>query len=60
MKLTNRQKTIIWKSLNLNEDFFDNFSDNNPIDDPIDELVDEPNYTYNIQFIIYIKIKRYF
>ena len=23
MKLTNRQKSIIWKSLNLNEDFFD-------------------------------------
>ena len=28
MKLTNRQKSIIWKSLNLNEDFFDDIKNN--------------------------------
>ena len=33
MKLTNRQKSIIWKSLNLNEDFFDD----NQLDIPYDE-----------------------
>ena len=39
----------------LNEDFFD---DNEPIDnlidEPVDNLIDEPEYTYHIQFIIYM------
>ena len=38
----------------LNEDFFDNFSDNDFIDEPVDDLNYNPNYTYNIQFIIYM------
>ena len=33
MKLTKRQKSIIWKSLDLNEDFFDD----NQLDIPYDE-----------------------
>ena len=56
MKLTNRQKSIIWKSLNLNEDFFDD----NQLDIPYDETtLDLENgydqqYTYHFQFIFYI------
>ena len=52
MKLTNRQKSIIWKSLNLNEDFFD---DNQP--DIYDEagldleIEDNHQYTYHFQFL---------
>ena len=45
MKLTNRQKSIIWKSLKLNEDFFDNFDSNNLIDDTVDDLIYNPDYT---------------
>ena len=52
MKLTNRQKTIIWKTLKLNEDFFDDLDNNDLNDDPVDDLIDEPDYTYNIHFII--------
>ena len=37
----------------LNEDFFDNFSNNELIDEPVDDLIYNPDYTYNIQFIIY-------
>ena len=46
----------------LNEDFFD---DNEPvdnlIDEPVDNIIDEPEYTYHIQFIIYMYpfIKKY-
>ena len=54
MKLTNKQKLSIWKSLNLNEDFFDDFNDNSLIDEPDDVLIDEPEYTYHINFIIYM------
>ena len=56
MKLTNRQKSIISKSLNLNEDFFDD----NQLDIPYDETtLDLENgydqqYTYHFQFIFYI------
>ena len=55
MKLTDKQKHSILKSLKLNEDFFDDFSDNELVDDEhIDELIDEPDYPYHIHFIIYI------
>ena len=56
MKLTNRQKSIIWKSLNLNEDFFDD----NQLDISYDETNldlengDNQQYTYHFQFIFYI------
>ena len=36
----------------LNEDFFDGFDSNDLSDDPVDDLIDEPDYTYNIHFII--------
>ena len=36
----------------LNEDFFDELDSNDPVDDPVDDLIDEPDYTYNIHFII--------
>ena len=58
MKLTNKQKLSIWKSLNLNEDFFDDFNDNslidNTVDDSFDEPIDKTDYMYHIHFIIYI------
>ena len=65
MKLTNKQKSIIWKSLNLNEDFFDDLEDNELIDEPNHDLFNEPfddtDYTYDIYFIIYLHpfIKKY-
>ena len=52
MKLTNKQKSIIQKSLKLNEDFFDDLDNNDLNDDPVDDLIDDPDYTYNIHFII--------
>ena len=54
MKLTDKQKLSIWKSLKLNEDFFDDFNDNDIINNPVDELIDDPDYTYNFQFIIFM------
>ena len=54
MKLTNKQKNSIQKSVKLNEDFFDDFDSNNLIDDAVDDLIDEPEYTYNVHFIIFI------
>ena len=52
MKLSNRQKSIIWKSLKLNEDFFD---DNQPdiYDETGFDLENEDNrqYTYHFQFL---------
>ena len=58
MKLTNKQKNFIRKSLKLNEDFFDDFDSNNLIDDsfddPIDNSFDEHDYMYHIHFIIYM------
>ena len=50
MKLTNKQKNSIQKSVKLNEDFFDDFNSNNLIDDTVDDLIDEPEYTYNAHF----------
>ena len=54
MKLTNKQKNSIQKSVKLNEDVFDDFNSNNLIDDTVDNLIDEPEYTYNAHFIIFI------
>ena len=58
MKLMNKQKSIIQKSLKLNEDFFDDFNDNDFIDEPIDDSFDDPidntDYTYYIQFLIFM------
>ena len=54
MKLSNKQKLSIWKSLKLNEDFFDDFDSNDLNVDPDDDLVDDPDYTYHIHFIIYM------
>ena len=53
MKLSNRQKSIIWKSLKLNEDFFDDFDSNELIDNTVDNSFGDPEYTYNVHFIIY-------
>ena len=53
MKLTNKQKSIIRKSLKLNEDFFDDFEDNELTNDSVDDCFYEPDYTYHIYFIIY-------
>ena len=56
MKLTNKQKTIIRKSLKLNEDFFDDLDDNELIDEPNHDLENEYNqqYTYHFQFIFHL------
>lgn len=54
MKLSNKQKLSIWKSLKLNEDFFDDFDSNELIDEPVVDLINDPEYTYNVHFIIYI------
>ena len=55
MKLTNRQKSIIWKSLNLNEDFFDDNQSNIYDEAALDlENRDNQQYTYHFQFIFYI------
>ena len=55
MKLTNRQKLSVWKSLNLNEDFFDDKQSNIYDDTSLDlENGDNQQYTYHFQFIFYI------
>ena len=54
MKLTNKQKLSIWKSLNLNENFFDDFNDNDIINNSVDDSFYEPDYMYHIHFIINI------
>ena len=58
MKLTNKQKLSIRKSLKLNEDFFDDFDSNELIDEPVDDSFGEPidntDYTYHIQFLIFM------
>ena len=55
MKLTNKQKSIIWKSLNLNEDFFDD-KQLDIYDEADLDLEDEHNqqYTYHFQFIFHL------
>lgn len=56
MKLTNRQKSIIWKSLKLNEDFFDDNQSEIPYDETGFDLENEDNqqYTYHFQFLFYM------
>lgn len=55
MKLTNKQKRSIWKSLNLNEDFFDDKQSDIYDETDLDlENGDNQQYTYHFQFIFYI------
>ena len=54
MKLSNKQKSIIWKSLKLNEDFFDDVDSNDIINNPVDELIGDPEYTYHFQFLFHL------
>lgn len=55
MKLTNKQKRSIWKSLNLNEDFFDDKQSDIYDETDLDlENRDNQQYTYHFQFIFYI------
>ena len=58
MKLMNKQKLSIQKSLKLNEDFFDDFDSNELIDEPVDDSFDVPidntDYTYHFQFVIFM------
>ena len=55
MKLTNKQKLSIWKSLKLNEDFFDD-NQSDIYDETGFGLEDEYNqqYTYHFQFLFYL------
>ena len=55
MKLTNKQKLSIWKSLNLNEDFFDD-NQLDIYDETNLDLENEYNeqYTYHFQFLFYL------
>ena len=55
MKLTNKQKLSIWKSLNLNEDFFDDKQLDIYDETGLDlENGDNQQYTYHFQFIFYL------
>ena len=55
MKLTNKQKRSIWKSLNLNEDFFDDKQSDIYDETDLDlENGDNQQHTYHFQFIFYI------
>lgn len=56
MKLTNKQKLSIWKSMKLNEDFFDEKQSEIPYDETgfdLEDLENEDNqqYTYHFQFL---------
>ena len=57
MKLTNRQKLSIWKSLKLNEDFFDDNQSDITYDETGLDLENEYNeqYTYHFQFLFHIR-----
>ena len=48
MKLTNRQKSIIWKSLNLNEDFFDDIPDMNTEDIIEEKQLEDCNFSLSV------------
>ena len=48
MKLTNRQKSIIWKSLNLNEDFFDDNLDMSTEDIIEEKQLKDCNYSFGV------------
>lgn len=56
MKLTNRQKLSIWKSLKLNEDFFDDKQSDISYDETGLDLENEHNeqYTYHFQFLFHL------
>ena len=56
MKLTNKQKLSIWKSLNLNEDFFDDKQSDIYDETGLDlENGDNQQYTHHFQFIFYLR-----
>ena len=48
MKLTNRQKSIIWKSLNLNEEFFDDNPDMNTEDIIEEKQLKDCNFSFGV------------
>ena len=48
MKLTNRQKSIIWKSLNLNEEFFDDNPDMNTKDIIEEKQLKDCNFSFGV------------
>lgn len=48
MKLTNRQKSIIWKSLNLNEEFFDDNPDMNMEDIIEEKQLKDCNFSFGV------------
>ena len=48
MKLTNRQKSIIRKSLNLNEDFFDDIPDMNTEDIIEEKQLEDCNFSLSV------------
>lgn len=56
MKLNNKQKLSILKSLKLNEDFFDDNQSEIPYDETGFDLENEDNqqYTYHFQFLFYL------
>ena len=55
MKLTDKQKLSVWKSLNLNEDFFDDKQSDIYDETSLDlENRDERQYTYYFQFLFYL------
>ena len=56
MKLTNKQKLSIQKSLKLNEDFFDDNQSDITYDETVFDLENEDNqqYTYHFQFLFYL------
>lgn len=53
MKLTDKQKLSIWKSLNLNEDFFENFFDDNPDMNTEDIIEEKQLKDCNFSFSVY-------
>lgn len=56
MKQNNRQKLSIYKSLKLNEDFFDDNQSEIPYDETGFDLENEDNqqYTYHFQFLFHL------
>lgn len=48
MKLTNRQKSLIWKSLNLNEEFFDDNLDMNTEDIIEEKQLKDCNFSFGV------------
>lgn len=48
MKLTNRQKSLIWKSLNLNEEFFDDNPDISTEDIIEEKQIKDCNFSFGV------------